>query len=69
MDPEKIKAIREWEVPTTVKGVRGFLGFANFYRTFIKGYPDLVVPLTQLTHRDLPFVFDEKCKHVLCWLG
>lgn len=62
MDPDKIKAIREWEIPTTVKGVRGFLGFANFYRTFIKGYSDLVLPLTQLTHKDVPFVFDEKCK-------
>ncbi|KAI0992139.1 hypothetical protein K3495_g16047, partial [Podosphaera aphanis] len=33
-DPAKIKAIREWEAPKTVKGVRSFLGFANFYRCF-----------------------------------
>lgn len=31
MDPEKVKAIKEWETPTTIKGFRGFLGFANFY--------------------------------------
>ena len=31
MDPEKVQAIRDWQAPTTVKGVRGFLGFANFY--------------------------------------
>ena len=31
MDPEKMKAIQEWTAPTTVKGVQGFLGFANFY--------------------------------------
>lgn len=31
MDPEKVRAITEWERPTTVRGVRGFLGFANFY--------------------------------------
>ncbi|KAI1000108.1 Transposon Ty3-G Gag-Pol polyprotein [Podosphaera aphanis] len=62
MDPEKVKAIREWEIPKTVKGVRGFLGFANFYRTFIKNYSDLVLPLTRLTQKDIPFVFDNECK-------
>jgi hypothetical protein len=31
MDPEKVKAILEWASLTTVKGVRAFLGFANFY--------------------------------------
>ena len=32
MDPGKLREIREWPVPTTVKLVRGFLGFGNFYR-------------------------------------
>ena len=49
MDPEKIKAIKEWEAPANVKGVRSFLGFANFYRRFIKNYSGLVAPLTRLT--------------------
>lgn len=31
MDPEKVAAIKEWAAPTTVRGVRSFLGFANFY--------------------------------------
>lgn len=35
MDPSKIQAILDWKPPTTVKGVRGFLGFANYYRIFI----------------------------------
>lgn len=37
MDAEKVQAILDWETPTTVRGVRGFLGFANFYRQFIGG--------------------------------
>jgi hypothetical protein len=55
MDPAKVKAIADWEAPTSVKGVRGFLGFANFYRRFIQGYSDLVRPLTDLTHKDKRF--------------
>jgi hypothetical protein len=38
MDPEKIRVIKEWEPLRTVKGVRSFLGFVNFYRKFIKGF-------------------------------
>ena len=55
MDPEKVKAIEEWEAPTSVKGVRGFLGFANFYRRFIRAYSELVRPLTDLTHKGKKF--------------
>ena len=32
MDPGKLKGIRDWPAPTTVKQTRGFLGFGNFYR-------------------------------------
>ena len=31
MDPGKLKGIEIWPVPVTVKQVRGFLGFGNFY--------------------------------------
>ena len=48
-DPEKLEAIRKWEPPTKVRGVRGFLGFCNYYRQFIDGYSKIVEPLTRLT--------------------
>ena len=35
MDPGKLKGIQDWPTPTTLKQVRGFLGFGNFYRRFI----------------------------------
>ena len=31
MDPTKLQGIRDWPAPSTVKGVRSFLGFGNFY--------------------------------------
>lgn len=59
MDPDKVKAILEWEAPTSVKGVRSFLGFANFYRTFIRDYSGITLPLTQLTHKDRQWQWGE----------
>ena len=43
-----------------VKGVKGFLGFANFYRWFIEGFSDKVQPLTELTHKDKKFYWSEE---------
>lgn len=54
-DPDKIKAVMEWEPPTTVRGARSFLGFSNFYRCFIKGYSTIASPLTDLTKKDHPY--------------
>ncbi|WPJ61331.1 hypothetical protein SMAC4_13443 [Sordaria macrospora] len=60
MDPAKIKDIAEWPAPTTVTGVRGFLGF-NFYRQFIKGFGGIAKPLNDLTKKDVPFIWSKKC--------
>jgi len=55
MDPAKVEAIVQWDAPTSVKGVQSFLGFANFYRTFIKGFSKLTAPLTALVRKDQTF--------------
>ncbi|POS84020.1 hypothetical protein EPUL_004205 [Erysiphe pulchra] len=55
MDPGKIRTILEWERPTTVKGLRSFLGFANFYRTFIDRFSKICTPLTSLTGKGIPW--------------
>jgi hypothetical protein len=59
MDDSKVKAIREWPTPKTVRGVRSFLGLANFYRRFIEGYAQVARPLNDLTKKDTPFVWKE----------
>eukprot|EP00043_Microstomoeca_roanoka_P019474 m.219569 g.219569 ORF g.219569 m.219569 type:complete len:1192 (-) comp17002_c0_seq5:791-4366(-) len=48
MDPDKIKAVADWPVPKTPKDLRGFLGFANFYRKFISRFAHIAQPLTEL---------------------
>ena len=55
MDPEKLEAIQTWARPTTVRGVRSFLGFANYYRIFIDRFSTLAGPLSKLTKKDVKF--------------
>ena len=55
MDPEKVKAILEWCTPSNVKAVRAFLGFANFYRKFIRDFSAVVAPLNTLTRKEQAF--------------
>lgn len=62
MDPAKVQAISEWKSPTNVKSVRSFLGFANYYRLFIKDFAILAQPLTNLTRKNQKFVWDEACE-------
>ena len=41
MDPKKISAVTKWQPPTRVKGIRSFLGMANFYRPFIPKFVEM----------------------------
>lgn len=51
MDPEKVAAIKSWGYPETLRDLQRFLGFANFYRRFIKGFSLIARPLTALMSR------------------
>jgi hypothetical protein len=55
MDPEKIRAMQDWEHPSNLKDIRIFLGFANFHCHFVCNYSCIVQPLTFLTHQGVPF--------------
>jgi RNase H-like domain found in reverse transcriptase len=62
MDPVKLSGIRDWPTPTIVKQVRGFIGFANFYRQFIKKFSELVLPLNNLLWKDTKFDWNDQCQ-------
>ncbi|KAL5606238.1 uncharacterized protein BROUX77_003431 [Berkeleyomyces rouxiae] len=62
MDPAKVQAVKDWPVPSSKKELRGFLGFANFYRPFIKNFAEVAVPLTSLTGHLVPFVWSPECQ-------
>ncbi|KAK3571175.1 hypothetical protein QTP86_004922 [Hemibagrus guttatus] len=48
MDVTKVHAVTEWPSSSTVKELQRFLGFANFYRRFIRNCSSVAGPLTLL---------------------
>ena len=60
MDPTKLKGIADWSKPTTVKQVRSFLRFGNYYRQFIHGYGDLMKLLNDLLRKEEKFDWTEE---------
>ena len=59
MDQEKVKAVLDWPAPSSVKGVRSFLGLANFYQRFIQDYTQVARPLNDLLKKDVIFEWKE----------
>ncbi|KAK7886001.1 hypothetical protein WMY93_025622 [Mugilogobius chulae] len=53
-DPEKISSLKSWPVPRNLKELRSFLGFAGYYRRFIRDYATIVKPLNVLTRGYAP---------------
>ncbi len=51
MDESKVHAVLNWPLPSTIKELQRFLGFANFYRRFIRGFSSIAAPLTNMTKK------------------
>ena len=63
VDKAKIEAIEKLHPPSSVKGIRSFLGHAGFYRRFIKDFSQIAKPLSNLLVQGIPFEFDSQCLH------
>ncbi|KAJ7997627.1 hypothetical protein DPEC_G00214090, partial [Dallia pectoralis] len=49
LDDSKVRAVREWPQPKTVKELQRFLGFANYYRRFVRNFSTTAAPLSAMT--------------------
>ena len=63
VDQAKVSIIRNLMPPTTVKGIKSFLGHAGFYRRFIRDFSKIARPLCRLLEKDTKFYFDESCQN------
>jgi len=61
MSNDKVKIIQDWPELKKVKDIQSFLDFANFYCWFIFNYSDIVILLTCLTWKNIPWNFDSSC--------
>nr|GFA38048.1 reverse transcriptase domain-containing protein [Tanacetum cinerariifolium] len=61
VDKGKVDVIAKLPHPTTVKGIRSFLGHVGFYRRFIKDFSKIARPMTRLLKKDTQFLFSKEC--------
>ncbi|XP_073427382.1 uncharacterized protein [Dendrobates tinctorius] len=54
MDPAKIQPIKTWVQPKSLKALQRFLGFANYYRKFIRGFSEIAKHISMDFITDLP---------------
>lgn len=72
-NPEKIKEIQNWQLPTSEKQIKQFLGLLGYYRKFIKDYAKLTKPMTKYLKKETELNLNdaqfteafEKCKKIL----
>ena len=65
MDPKKVESVASWPIPTRLKHLQAFLGFANFYRQFIKDYSQQALGMTKFLKKNKVFNGTTRPEHPL----
>ena len=72
-NPDKIKAIQNYPMPTTAKEIKSFLGLVGYYRKFISNFSKIISPITKCLKKGSKIDFKnpdyidafEQCKELL----
>ncbi len=59
MEEERIEAVRDWPEPQSVRDIQVFLGFANFYKRFIRNFNRIAALLTSMLRTTNELTGDE----------
>ena len=60
-NPEKVRIVRDFPAPKNLKELRTFMGLANYYRRFVKGFAHIASPLNALTKKGVKFAWTQDC--------
>lgn len=63
--PDKVRSVRDYPRPTTVKEIRSFIGLASFYRRLVPKFAEIAKPLTELIRKDEKFQWGDRQQAVL----
>jgi len=61
-DPDKVAAVKNWCTPHDIHSLRQFLGFMNYYRSFLANYNEVAEPLLALTRKSVRYSWTETCE-------
>ena len=61
-DPSKVEKVKTWPTSTSTKETQSFLGFASYYRRFIRNFAQIAKPLHKLAERNVAFRWTEECQ-------
>ena len=61
-NPDKVRAVRDYPVPTNVRAIREFLGIAGYYRRFIPNFAKVAQPLYHLIKKDVQYMWSSACQ-------
>ena len=61
-NPKTIETVLSWKQPTNVKEIQSFVGLCSYYRQYISNFSHIASPLTQLTKKNVKFIWDHSCQ-------
>jgi hypothetical protein len=68
VEPDKVRDVLDWKLPTSVAQVRSFLGLASYYRRFILNFSKILEPITELLRKGNKYVWSKDCEEALMTL-